>query len=67
MHYPPICRDFEIKEFTDVLKEFGVKRCYYGHLHAESIKKAFTGYRNGIDYILVSADAVNFTPIIVSD
>ncbi len=67
MHYPPVCRDFEITEFTDVLKEYGVSRCCYGHLHAESIKNAFRGIRNGIEYLLVSADAVDFKPILLSE
>lgn len=67
MHYPPVCRDFEITEFTDVLKEYNVKRCCYGHLHAESIKRAFKGHRNGIEYMLVSADAVDFKPVLLSE
>ena len=63
LHYPPVCRDFEISAFTDVMKEYGVKRCCYGHLHGESIKTAFRGMRGGIEYSIVSADAVNFIPV----
>jgi len=67
MHYPPVCRDYEISAFTDTMKEFGVKRCCYGHLHAESIKGAFNGEKGGIEYTLVSADALNFKPIKLLD
>lgn len=67
LHYPPIFRDYEINEFTDILMEYGVKRCYYGHLHADSIKYAFTGEKKGIQYFLVSADSVDFKPVLISE
>ena len=67
LHYPPVCRDFEISAFTDVMKEFGVKRCCYGHLHGESIKNAFKGMRGGIEYSIVSADALDFIPLKLSE
>jgi len=67
LHYPPVCRDYDINAFTDVMKEFGVKRCYYGHLHGESIKSAFKGSRGGIEYSLVSADALDFVPLKISE
>ncbi|MBQ2692150.1 MAG: metallophosphoesterase [Clostridia bacterium] len=67
LHYPPVCRDYEISAFTDVMKEFNVRLCCYGHLHGESIRNAFTGMRGGIEYKLVSADAVDFVPVKLSE
>lgn len=63
IHYPPIYRAEENVHLTDVLQRYGVSRCYYAHLHGGSIKGALNGIKNGIDYRLVSADSVDFTPV----
>ncbi len=63
LHYPPVFAGREAAEITDVLKEYGVKKCYYGHLHGESIKLAFEGVKDGVSYKLVSADALDFKPL----
>ncbi len=63
IHYPPIYRSEENVHLTDVLQRYGIKRCYYAHLHGASIKGALNGVVNGIDYRLVSADGVDFTPV----
>jgi predicted phosphohydrolase len=38
------------------MQKYAVKRCYYGHLHSASVKKAVQGERFGINFCLVSAD-----------
>ena len=43
-----------------VLKEFNVKKCFYGHLHADSHKDAIEGEINGIDFKLISSDYLEF-------
>ncbi len=63
IHYPPIYRSEENVYLTDVLQRYGIKRCYYAHLHGASIKGALNGVVNGIEYRLVSADSVDFTPV----
>ncbi len=63
IHYPPIYRAEENVHLTDVLQRYGIKRCYYAHLHGGSIKGALNGEKNGIEYRLVSADSVDFTPV----
>lgn len=66
LHYPPILAgagEREVTQITDLLKKYSVSRCYYGHLHGESLKGAFTGIREGIEYRVVSADYLNFRPI----
>ena len=67
LHYPPKYRGYECPEILQLLHEYGVKRCYYGHLHADSIRLAIQGESNGIDFRLVSADYVNFEPQKVLD
>lgn len=54
LHYPPIT------PFIQILKEYNIKRCYYGHLHGNSIKDAVNGNMDGIELKLISSDAVDF-------
>ena len=63
LHYPPIYRGYRCQPILDLLHRYGVKQCWYGHLHAESHRLAVIGDFEGIDFRLVSADYVNFTPI----
>lgn len=65
LHYPPITKDFIVSDLISVLKKYGVKKCFYGHLHGKSHKRAFTGEYDGIFYDLVSADYLNFIPKII--
>ncbi len=63
MHYPPVFDGGCIEEFVSVMQKYGVKRCFYGHLHAASIKNAVRGTHFGIEFFLVSADAIDFLPL----
>ncbi len=67
LHYPPISGTLRCEPILEVLKEFGVKECYYGHLHGPSIASAVQGEAEGISFRLVSADALNFTPLKLRD
>lgn len=64
LHYPPITQSNvnkkENKEFVNVLNKYGIKKCYYGHLHGQSHKDAIIGVVDGIEYNLISADYLNF-------
>ncbi len=41
MHYPPTNKELmEKSEFIELMKKYNVKKCIYGHLHAESLKEA---------------------------
>ena len=63
LHYPPLYADQVCPEILDVLKEEGITRCYYGHVHSNGIRLAVQGKVDGIDYRLISADALQFCPI----
>lgn len=64
MHYPPISNvkilNKEETKFVEIMKKYNVKKCFYGHLHGNSIKDAFEGEFEGIEFKLVSADGLNF-------
>jgi len=61
-HYPPRFRDFICEEIVAVMDEFGVRRCWYGHIHGEGRRHAVSGTIGNITYEMISADSVNFTP-----
>ena len=63
LHYPPVFAGTEVPQITEILSRYPVKRVFYGHLHGESLRGAFSGMRNGIYYAVVSADALGFKPI----
>lgn len=65
LHYPPVYADQICPEIMDVLKEEGISRCYYGHIHSKGIRLAVQGEIDGIQFQLISADAVNFCPVAV--
>lgn len=64
MHYPPLSSKNLLNnlhlEFYKTMKQYDVKRCYYGHLHGNSHMDAIEGEIGGIDFNLVSADYLDF-------
>ena len=62
MHYPPFYKEQVNEEidFISLLKKYGIKKCYYGHLHGETHKEALEGVIDGIEYKLASSDYLNF-------
>lgn len=62
LHYPPRYRGYACPEILELLGTYGVTRCYYGHLHADSIRLALEDDYQGVQYRLVSADHVDFQP-----
>ena len=70
MHYPPIVKEdnvdkkidtkLKISNYVQIMKEYNVKTCLYGHLHGESHNEAFEGIIEDIKFKLVSCDYLNF-------
>jgi uncharacterized protein len=61
-HFPPLRLLEAGTEVTQLIEQAGAIVCVYGHLHGDDIRSAARGVRNGVDYQLVSADAVDFCP-----
>ncbi len=66
LHYPPVFGNMVSEEMIEAMKEYGVKECYYGHIHGAGRALAFEGEADGIKYRLVSADHINFEPVPVN-
>ena len=63
LHFPPFNAQREPGEYVDIMREFGVSFCLYGHLHGRGRYAAIQGERDGIAYRLVAADNLQFQPI----
>lgn len=64
LHYPPYFRGIKCSPVAEVLKEFKIKRCYYGHLHGAStgLLEKSLGFA---DLFLISADHLGFKPLLI--
>lgn len=63
LHYPPTTQDGRRTQVTDLLEEYGVSLCVYGHLHGPARKRAIQGKLRGVTYQLVACDAIGFAPV----
>ena len=67
LHYPPIYNNMECDEILGVLKEYNIKKCFYGHIHGgNAAKKAFIGEKYGINFKLIACDYLGFMPLAVN-
>lgn len=60
LHYPPVYNVNECSEILDVLNEFNIKKCFYGHIHGAGFYYAIDGVYKNINYRLVSCDYTQF-------
>ncbi|MDR0862951.1 MAG: metallophosphoesterase [Oscillospiraceae bacterium] len=61
-HYPPRFKNYVCADIIAVMEQYGVKRCWYGHIHGAAHRFAVTGTADGIEYNMVSADYLKFIP-----
>ncbi len=64
LHYPPVYGEYVCRDIIDVLKEYGVDKVYHGHIHGNGLNNSVSEYE-GIKFKLISADCIDFTPILV--
>lgn len=55
MHFPPFTG-----KFCDIMKNYNVKKCIYGHLHGFGHTMVKEGIIDGIEYVMVSCDFTKF-------
>ena len=67
LHYPPLYEGYRCPEILKTLENYGVERCFYGHLHGVTHRRAIQGTFGGVDYHLVSADYLRFEPKKICD
>ena len=64
LHYPPVLRDDGATGFTELLEQYPVRFCLYGHVHGNR-SATFTGELNGVQYYNCSCDRLGFQPLAV--
>lgn len=62
LHYPPFYTGYTCQPILDLLEQYRVKACYYGHLHGGSHRLAIQGRWGSVEYHMISADYLNFSP-----
>ena len=67
LHYPPLYQGYQCPEILALLEKYGVKACYYGHLHGPVIRRRFEEERAGTTFSLISADHLGFVPKKICD
>lgn len=55
MHFPPFTGNFK-----NILEEYGVKKCIYGHLHGFAHSLVKEGMIDGVQYVMVGCDYTGF-------
>lgn len=65
LHYPPIDKSGKNRDFLEIMKEYNVDTCVYGHLHSYAHKTAVTGNVEGVRMVLTAGDYTEFMPILV--
>ena len=66
LHYPPVYDTAECTALLDTMLEYGVKDCYFGHIHGDyAAKRAPIGEYRGIKMNLISCDYIRFVPKLV--
>lgn len=66
LHYPPVYGGQVCEEIVQAIRDEGITLCHYGHVHGKGIAHAVRGWADGVEYRLISADAVGFSPVLVS-
>ena len=62
LHFPPVFGPYLCTELTEVLARYGVRDCFYGHIHGVYDVPPVTEYQ-GVRYHIVSADYLKFIPL----
>ncbi len=67
LHFPPVNGKHEKSALTELMEQYQVELCLYGHLHSYSLLNAFEGEHWGVDFQLVSADYLAFRPKLIRE
>lgn len=60
-HFPPVWKGVVCRPFVDLLRDYGVRRCFFGHIHGNyTVPPVYT--EAGISFSLIAADYLNFAP-----
>ena len=61
-HYPVAADGRICEELFQVLRDCGIRRCYFGHIHGDNTGRYADYTVEGVRFSLISADFLNFCP-----
>lgn len=64
MHFPPVFGSFVCRELVEVLHEYQIDKCCYGHIHGV-YSIPCSAFFEGIEFRIVSADYLDFRPLLI--
>ncbi|MBQ8357162.1 MAG: metallophosphoesterase [Clostridia bacterium] len=62
LHFPPVWNGFECGEILELLKSYGIRRCYHGHIHGVYTAPA-TRQIGNLTLTMISSDFLDFSPL----
>jgi predicted phosphohydrolase len=62
-HYPPISADLQPSRTSQLLEEYRVDYCIFGHLHSVKPKALPFGTARDVQYLFTSCDYLDFVPL----
>lgn len=62
LHFPPFDERHGDTQATALLERYGVRCAVYAHLHGKAHRAAYTGEKNGVEYVFTAADYLLFQP-----
>lgn len=65
LHYPPCNEKNERSAFIELMADYGVEQCVYGHLHEVKAEKELLTEAWGMKFSLLSCDYIDFAPILL--
>ncbi len=63
-HFPPVWSEFVCEPILSILKEYKIKRCYFGHIHGNYAHPDSFEHEE-IHFSMISADFIDFLPRII--
>lgn len=66
LHYPPFHPGRPESPYREAIEQAGAGACVYGHLHGVAGGSGPAGCFDGVEYYLVAADAVDFSPVLIA-
>lgn len=63
LHYPPVYAGQVQEAFVALMHRYGIKRCFYGHIHGAGHKYAVQGNFRGVRLQMIASDYIGFDPV----
>lgn len=67
LHYPPFLKDGSLNDIGRLAVSNDVDLCIYGHLHSDGLRQVREGEFDGVRFLCLSGDYIDFQPQLLYD